>query len=84
MNVFSGILVYVLAWWMMFFCMLPFGIQSIEKPKDGSMPGAPVNPGLKLKIILATVLAAIVWLGIYLIVTSDLISFHDIAAKMSM
>ena len=46
MNIFSGIVVFVLIWWMIFFCTLPFGIRNIEQPKDGSMPGAPVDPGL--------------------------------------
>jgi predicted secreted protein len=84
MTLFSSILVYVLAWWIVFFCMLPFGIRNIEKPDDGSMPGAPVNPGLKKKLLLTTLIAAIVWGGIYAVVKSDLISFHDIAQKMSM
>jgi predicted secreted protein len=84
MTIFSGILVYVLAWWMVFFCTLPFGISNITKPEDGSMPGAPVNPGLKKKLLLTTLIAAVVWGGIYAIIKSDLISFRDIAAKMSM
>ena len=84
MNVFSGILVYVLVWWMVFFCMLPFGIKNIEKPEGGNMPGAPVNPGLKKKLILTTLISAVVWGGIYTIIKSDLISFRDIASQMRM
>jgi len=84
MGFFSGVLVYVLAWWMMFFCVLPLNIRSIVKPTDGSMPGAPIEPNLKGKAVLATVLAAIVWVFIYLIIKANLISFRDIAAHMSM
>jgi predicted secreted protein len=80
----TGVMVYVLAWWMMFFCVLPLNIESIIKPKDGTMAGAPVNPDLKRKAVLATILSAFVWLVIYLLIKANLISFHDIAARMSM
>lgn len=82
MNIFSAVVVFVLVWWMVFFCTLPFGIRSIEKPEGGAMPGAPVNPGLKRKLILTTLIAVVVWLAIYALITSDLISFHDMALKM--
>lgn len=84
MSIFTGIMIYVLAWWMMFFCILPLNIQSIIKPTDGSMPGAPMNPDLKRKVILTTLVSIGVWIVIYLLIKADLISFRDIAAKMSM
>jgi len=84
MNIFSGIVVFVSIWWMVFFCTLPFGIKNIENPKDGSMPGAPVVPGIKRKAIIATAISCVLWIGAYALIKSDLISFHDMALKMSM
>lgn len=84
MSIFSGIVVYVLIWWMVFFCSLPFGIQNIDKPQDGSMPGAPIDPGLKKKAIVATIISCVAWVIIYFIITSDLISFRSMAEKMAM
>jgi predicted secreted protein len=84
MNVFSGIVVYVLIWWMVFFCTLPFGIENEARPKDGAMPGAPINPGLKKKVIIAFAVATVLWIVAFAVISSNLISFHDIAAKMSM
>lgn len=84
MTWFSGIVVFVLVWWMMFFCILPLRIKSIEKPTDGSMPGAPVNPYIGYKILLTTLVASVVWFAIYEIIKADLISFRDIAQKMVM
>ncbi|HEU0118875.1 MAG TPA: DUF1467 family protein [Alphaproteobacteria bacterium] len=84
MPLFSSIMVFVISWWMIFFCVLPLNIQSITKPTDGTMPGAPVNPGLKRKIVITTVITFFVWLAIDLLVRADIISFHDIAARMSM
>ena len=84
MNPFSAIVVYVLIWWMIFFCTLPFGIKNVEKTKDGTMPGAPINPGLKKKLIITTAISTVLWIGAYYIIRSNLISFHDMAQKMAM
>ncbi len=84
MSILTGVMVYVLVWWMVMFCVLPLNIQSIIKPTDGTMPGAPVNPDIKHKVILTTLVSCVVWLAIYLIIRADLISFRDIAARMSM
>jgi len=84
MNIFSAIVVYILIWWMVFFCMLPLGIRNIERPKDGAMPGAPVDPGLKRKLILTTAIASLLWIAIFALITSNLISFHDMSLKMEM
>jgi predicted secreted protein len=84
MNVFSAITIYILIWWMVLFCTLPLGIKNIEKPKDGTMPGAPVDPGLKRKLILTTIIATTLWIVAFAIISSNLISFHDIAANMRM
>lgn len=84
MNPFSGIMIYVLAWWMVFFCVLPLNIQNITKPTDGSMPGAPLNPDMKRKVILTTGISVFVWLIIYGLIKADLISFREIAQQMSM
>lgn len=84
MSTFSGIVVYVLTWWMMFFCILPVNVQSIIEPTDGSMPGAPLNPYLKIKVLVTTLVAGIVWLVIFAFIKSDLVSFRSIAENMAM
>jgi predicted secreted protein len=67
---------------MVFFCLLPLGIENIDKPSGGAMPGAPVDPGIKRKAIIATAITVVFWVIAYILITSNLISFHDIAAKM--
>lgn len=84
MHPLTAAMVFILVWWMVFFCMLPLNIQSILKPSDGSMPGAPVNPDMKRKAILATIISMIIWLVIYLLIRSNIISFREIADHMSM
>jgi predicted secreted protein len=84
MNIFSGIVVYVLTWWVVFFCMLPVNIKIIEKPVSGHMPGAPDNPHIKGKLILTSVISVFVWGLIYLVIKSDLLSFREMASHMRM
>jgi len=82
MNIFSAVVVFVLIWWMVFFCALPFGIKSIEKPEGGIMPGAPINPGLKRKMIISTAITVVLWGVALYIIKSDMLSFHDLAKNM--
>ena len=48
MGITGSIIVYVMIWWIIFFSVLPIGIQSnkeVFKEKIGGMdPGAPKNP----------------------------------------
>lgn len=80
MNIATIILVYVIAWWMVFFCMLPIGIRSQSESNaqevEGVDPGAPVNPNLKKKIVITTLLALILTVGYYYLAASDVITFR--------
>ena len=53
------IVIFVIIWWLVLFIVLPFGIQKDDNVKDGNDPGAPKNPMLKKKIILASVISFI-------------------------
>ena len=50
MGITGSIVVYVIIWWIVFFSVLPFGIQSnktvFKDSIEGSDPGAPKNPKL--------------------------------------
>jgi predicted secreted protein len=76
MSWFTGILVYVIAWWVVLFAVLPWGIRVPDEQKAGHASSAPSNPRLWLKAAVTTVIAAIIWLGIYYLVESDWLSFR--------
>jgi predicted secreted protein len=80
MNWFSGIVVYIIVWWLVFFMMLPLGVRSAREsgvdPGDGNDPGAPARPRIGLKALAATGIAALLWAGIYWIIVSDIITFR--------
>ena len=63
MSLTGGIIVFVLAWWISFFAVLPIGVKG--QWEDGStIPGtqeaAPKNPMLVKKVIWATAAAFVV------------------------
>jgi len=62
MGIVTGILVFTISWWMVFFIALPIGIRTQEEEGDvthGSMGSAPARPRLLLKMAWATIFAAV-------------------------
>ena len=81
MNVFTGILVYVLIWWIVLFMVLPWGARPPEEPETGHAPSAPERPMLWRKALATTMIAAILWVGAYYLITSELLQFRGAIQK---
>ena len=79
----SGIVTYFCIWWTILFCTLPIGVQQEGVNEVGNLPGAPKNPDLRYKLILTTILSAVVWLIIFALIEIEIINFYEIAAEMS-
>ncbi len=79
MTPLSGIVLFVVIWWPVFFCVLPVGMRQPEEGErvPGAMPGAPARPDLKRKLLWTTVLAALLWLAVYGLIRADLFSFRQ-------
>ena len=43
MTWFTGILVYVIIWWLVLFMVLPWGVKVPEEPEPGHASSAPVQ-----------------------------------------
>ena len=60
MGITGSIIIYVMIWWIIFFSVLPIGIQSNKedfKEKIGGVdPGAPINPRIIPKILIKFIL----------------------------
>ena len=76
MTWFSGILIFALVWALSLFVVLPWGIRRDENPELGHADGAPENPMMWRRAGATTVLAAVIWLGIYFVMESGWISFR--------
>ena len=76
MTWFTGTMIYVIIWWLIWFTLLPVGVRIPDKVEKGQADSAPSNPHLWIKAAAATVLAAIIWAGVYYAIESDWISFR--------
>ncbi|MBL8700481.1 MAG: DUF1467 family protein [Alphaproteobacteria bacterium] len=75
----TGIAIYATIWWVVIFAVLPWGVRTPDKAETGHASGAPANPRLGLKALVTTIISAVIWVAIDLVVRSDLISFRDMA-----
>ena len=60
MSALGLVVVFSIVWWLLFFMLLPVGIEPSRERVPGQDPGAPARPLLVRKVLLATVVAAVV------------------------
>ena len=76
MNLVGAIALYFVIWWITLFAVLPFGSRSQHESGEvveGTEPGAPVLPGLLKKAAITSVIAAVIFAGVwYVWVTYDI------------
>jgi len=79
MTWFTGVVVYLLVWWLALFAVLPFGTRpdAAGDPDAGGWRGTPVSANLGRKAIATTIVAAIIWVGIWALIRSDWLSFRS-------
>jgi len=77
----GSIIVYVLIWWIIFFSVLPVGIQSnkgrFREKLEGIDPGAPDNPKIARKFLITTIITSIIFIVIYYLVEFDLLNLRE-------
>jgi predicted secreted protein len=79
MTWFTGIVVFLLVWWVALFCVLPIGTRpdADGDPAAGGWRGTPVAVHLGWKLLGTTALSAVIWGGIWLLIEADWISFRS-------
>ena len=82
MSFVSALAIYFIIWWLTLFIVLPWGAASAhelgQEVEPGTMKAAPVKPRLLLKFGVTTVLSALIFAGVYFILTSGVIALDDI------
>ena len=78
MGWFTGSMLYLMLWWLVFFAVLPFGVRMPDEGEvgEGHATSAPTRPRLWLKAGITTLIAAVLWVGAYWLITSDVFSFY--------
>lgn len=73
----TAIILYVLIWWITLFAVLPLWVTPAEPDDPGHAAGAPQQPHLLRKVAVTTVVSALIWVAIYLVIRSPLLSFRE-------
>jgi predicted secreted protein len=78
MTWFTGVVLYILIWWIALFAVLPFGTRPVAEPDEATgWRGAPEQPRMWRKVVITTIVAMVIWGGCYALITSDWISFRS-------
>jgi len=81
MPIVTAVAIYFILWWLCLFLVLPWGVRGQHEDGDvvrGSEPGAPTNSRMKRKALQTTVLAAIIWVIIVVVVKYELMTLDSI------
>jgi predicted secreted protein len=71
----TGIMVYVVLWWLVLFAVLPLRVRIPDQVPTGQATSAPDNPRLLWKAGVTTAIAAMLWLVIWWLVSYDPFGF---------
>ena len=81
MGLTGSIIVYVMIWWIVFFSVLPIGIQSnkeiFKDNIEGADPGAPKNPKIAKKFLITTIITSILFIVIYYGVNKNVFNLRN-------
>lgn len=80
MGIVSGIVVFVVVWWLVLFTVLPWGVRTPDRPEPGMAESAPVAPRLGIKAMITTAITAVIWVIVYLLVTYSDLTFRGLGS----
>jgi predicted secreted protein len=83
MAITTALAIYFIIWWLVLFCVLPFGVRNAaeagEVVEAGNDPGAPIAHALGSKLIWTTIVAGVVFAGVWAIYVYKLITLDEVA-----
>ena len=84
MTWFTGLVAFILVWWLVLFAVLPWGIRHDMKfaSPDERSPGSPLNPNLLRKFLITSIIAVLIWLVIYFALQANILDPRSISLQM--
>lgn len=70
-------LVFLIVWWVVWFMVLPFGVRPPAQPEPGHAPSAPEKPMLVRKLIITTIITAVIVGALAGVVEAGWLSLED-------
>lgn len=83
MNLVTGIVVFIIIWWLTLFMVLPWGVNRTENPEAGHDHGAPAKPMVFRKVLITTGITIVAFGIIYGVIESGLFSLRDLADRFA-
>jgi len=83
MSFVSGVVVYIMIWWVVLFCVLPFGVAREHEGLDDThmAPGASHAPKVGKKMLVTTLISFVVWGIVYVVIDMEIINFREMAKE---
>jgi predicted secreted protein len=78
-NIATGIVSFIIIWWVVIFAVLPWGVKQNHSPNVGEDPGAPVHHRMLQKVIATTLITLVIWGMFFALEEYNVISIRDIA-----
>lgn len=67
MSFMTALLLYVVIWVVILFMVLPWGVHIPDKIGKGHATSAPENPYMGIKLLVTSLIAALLWVVAYLV-----------------
>lgn len=83
MGIISGIVVFLMVWWVTLFAVLPWGIRKNEEFQVGNVASAPDKPLLFKKFLATTLITCIIWVIIYALISYNVVDFYGMAEDLA-
>ncbi len=78
MSAFTGSAMYMVIWWVVLLAVIPIFTRPVATPDPASgMRGLPQKLRLGRIVLTTTLVAAVIWFGAYLLISSSWMSFRS-------
>lgn len=84
MNPVTGVVVFIVIWWVVLFLVLPWGVSRTANPEAGHDRGAPARPLVFRKVLITTGITILLWGGLYALISMSDLSLRDLAARYAL
>lgn len=82
MDLFTGVIVYIMIWWIVIFAVLPWGVKPLDNPNVGEVNSAPEKPDLKKKFLITSLISLVILGIVVTLVEIDIIDFRVLSQGM--
>ena len=81
MSLVSAFFIYFLIWWITLFTVLPLGVERNTETGKGFDAGAPKIPDLKRKLLLNTLISAVVLAVLWVLVATGVVNWNELMRR---